>query len=413
MKKLLILSMLITSVGYSQITIADYKSFDCTEILKSGDIENALVAGATKKITLKCSPVGAGEKVEVASGKKKDKYYFEKENNIVWVKFTAGKNGNMNLTLRPLSEQDDYDFLLFKVEGKNTISQIKSKKLKPIRSNISRNNIENKGQTGLSVGVKETHIVSGVNNEFSKLILVEEGEEYYLALNNVYDEGKGAIIYFNYFLIKKIKGIVKNDKDEIVTNANVSWEDGRTGKVLVETTSDAKTGEFEMDVPYEASNPKQKYILSAYTEKHFFKEEVFTPASIKNLNDKPINLVLNQLKKGKKNKVHNINFIGAQATFLAGAYPSLKRLHTLMKKNKSLKIVIEGHTNGCDGGVESTQLLSENRAKAVESYLTENGIDEDRISTKGFNCKYMLYPNPINEIQSSLNRRVEILITDL
>jgi OmpA-OmpF porin, OOP family len=123
--------------------------------------------------------------------------------------------------------------------------------------------------------------------------------------------------------------------------------------------------------------------------------------------------MLNQLKKGKKNRIHNINFVGNQARFLLGAYPSLKRLHKLMKKNKSLKIVIEGHTNGCSHGFEDAQILSENRAKAVETYLTKNGISADRLCTKGYNCKYMLYPNATNLLQESLNRRVEILVTDL
>jgi outer membrane protein OmpA-like peptidoglycan-associated protein len=168
-----------------------------------------------------------------------------------------------------------------------------------------------------------------------------------------------------------------------------------------------------MTVPYETANPKQKYVLSSYSEKHFFTEKVFTGTAVKNLKDKPINMLLNGLKKGKKNRIHNINFVGGQPTLLPGAYPSLKRLHKLMKKNKGLKIVIEGHTNGCDGGFEITQILSENRAKVVENYLTDNGILQNRIQTKGYNCKDMLYPNVTNALQQRFNRRVEILVTDL
>ncbi len=414
MRILSLILLMFFSLGIkAQLTITEFKSFTCPEILAAGDIANSLEVGATKKVTLKCSPVGAGDAVEVASGRSKDKNYFQKEHNIVWVKFRAGKSGNLNFTLRPLSGDDDYDFLLFKAEGENTEELIKSKKLAPIRTNISRSNVQNLGLTGLSITAKETHNISGKNSAYSKYIVVKKGETYYLAIDNVYDGGKGVMIYFNYFLTKTIRGIIKNEKNEIVKNVVVSWEDGRTGETLVETKADAETGEFEMKVPIDEAKPKQKYVLSAYSEKHFFSEQSFTSTDVKDFNDEPINLVLNVLKKGNKNRLENINFHGDKAIFLKGAYPSLKRLFKLMKKNKTLTIVIEGHTNGCSGGVAKTQLLSVNRAKALKNYLIENGINAQRMQVKGFNCKFMLYPNPANEEESSLNRRVEILVTDL
>jgi outer membrane protein OmpA-like peptidoglycan-associated protein len=413
MKFLLSFLLTITSFfAFAQKPIANFKSYKCPQILRAGDIRNALNAGAVKKITIQCSPVGPGESIEVASGKKKDKFYFEKENNVVWVKFTAVSNGALGFRIRPLSETDDYDFLLFKDEGDGTINKIISKKLKPIRSNLARNKKETKGVTGLKHSATATHNVSGVQNEFSKPIPTKEGRKYYLVLNNVYPEGKGAIIYFDYSLTKKIKGTIKNDAETgKLLEAEVTWDDDKTGETLAKTTTDPLTGEFEIIVPYDPSDLSKKYVLSAYSEKHFFKEKTITTKELKSGPLKPINLILSELKKGKKNQLHNINFVGNQAVLLPGAYSSLKRLHKLMKKNKSLIIIIEGHTNGCTGGLDFVQRLSENRALAVQKYLIENGISENRMGTKGYNCKHMLYPNPINEKQSSLNRRVEILVT--
>jgi OOP family OmpA-OmpF porin len=108
--------------------------------------------------------------------------------------------------------------------------------------------------------------------------------------------------------------------------------------------------------------------------------------------------------------LHNINFVGGQATLLPGALPSLKRLYKLMKKNKSLKIIIEGHTNGCGRGIEIVQRLSENRALKVKTYLIERGVEETRMNTKGYNCQRMLFPNATSLEQQSLNRRVEVLV---
>ena len=82
-----------------------------------------------------------------------------------------------------------------------------------------------------------------------------------------------------------------------------------------------------------------------------------------------------------------------------------------MKKNPKLNIEIEGHTNGCSSGETFSQILSDNRAKRIKLYLTDKKIDASRISTIGYNCSRMLYPNMETEHKQMLNRRVEILVT--
>lgn len=82
-----------------------------------------------------------------------------------------------------------------------------------------------------------------------------------------------------------------------------------------------------------------------------------------------------------------------------------------MLKNRDVRIEIQGYVNGPDESNSDYFLnLSAQRAIAVKNYLILNGIDEKRISTKGFGNKNMLYPHPANEQQSEANRRVEIKI---
>jgi len=413
-KIFIILLLFLTLQIHGQQQSKGVKTYSCEQVHKATDIEYALNAGMVKKISLKCSPVGAGESIEVASGRKKDKNYFEKEHNVVWIKFTIGKTGNLTFKIRPISETDDYDFLLFAATGENILQKISSKKLKPIRTNISRNNSEEKGITGLSNSAIKTHTISGVQNNYSKYLPVIKGEEYYLVIDNVYNKGKGAVIYFDYFLNKKISGYIKNKnkENEYALNAEVNWEDAQTGETLIKTNTDSLTGYYEMEVPVDITSPTKKYILSAYTKKHFFAEETFTSKEIIDHNSPSINMLLPKLKKGLRNKLNNINFHGNSPKLLDGAYTSLKRLNKLMKKNKRLTILIEGHTNGCSRGTVLDQKLSENRALTVKNYLVEHGIKEERMKTIGCNCQHMLYPNPKNEKESSLNRRVEILVTE-
>ncbi|MBL4667879.1 MAG: OmpA family protein [Flavobacteriales bacterium] len=407
----LIIFSLILSNSFGQNTTKSSKTFSCEQILTGTDIENILTAGPVDRIVLKCSPRGSGRFQEVSSGKKKDKNYFKKEHNIVWIKFTAKVTGNLTFIIKPMSQDDDYDFLLFE-DHKDFIKGIQTKKITPIRANISRNIEEKKGITGLDFSSKKTHNISGANSNFSKVLSVTKSENYFLAIDNVYNEGKGAIIYFDYYLTKKISGIIVNEEKSQFLNAEISWNDAETGETLITTITDSLTGLFEMEVPYKENNPKQKYVLSAYSKEHFFREKKFTTEEIRSHEFPLINILLPKLKKGQRNQLHNINFHGDVAKFLTGAYPSLKNLNKLMKRNKSLKILIEGHTNGCSNGIDFSQRLSEKRAGAVKKYLIENGISIERIETVGWNCKHMLFPNAKNGSEMSLNRRVEILVLD-
>ena len=125
----------------------------------------------------------------------------------------------------------------------------------------------------------------------------------------------------------------------------------------------------------------------------------------------PINVILPALKKGKNMVLNNINFFGGSPRALPTSISTFNRILKLMKRNKSLAIRIDGHTNGCPDGIESSQVLSLARASTVKSFLIKKGIDSERITIKGFNCTQMLYPITGTAEEQSLNRRVEILVT--
>jgi len=82
-----------------------------------------------------------------------------------------------------------------------------------------------------------------------------------------------------------------------------------------------------------------------------------------------------------------------------------------MAKNSKLSIQIEGHTNGCDPGV---QVLSEKRSAKIKDFLIKKGISGSRIKTIGKGCKEMLFPldDKTTLEQQEANRRVEILVLE-
>lgn len=410
---LLLVLLLIYSNLFTQNKPSTYHKLECLTILKSSDIDSAFNIGSYTKIFLNCSPKSAGSKVEVASGKKTDLNYFEKEHNVLWMKFKALRSSDLIFTINPKNPQNDYDFLLFKSDGKDAVQRIKTKKLKPIRSNLSRNNETKDGITGLSFNANKTHINAGPNDEYSSVVKVEKDEDYFLVIDNVYEEGQGALILFDYYETKKITGYVVNEAKDKKIAADVTWEDTETGTPLQSTKSDPKTGYFEMTVPFVINNPEKLYTLVVDAEQYLFEETMFSVAELKNLKPTPLNMALPELKKGKRLKINNIHFKGGSPDFIPAAKSSLKRLNKLMQKNETLKILIEGHVNGCEDNAEiDVQLLSERRSLRVKKYLYENGIDVERIKTIGLGCTKMLYPTPKNDTEMQLNRRVEILVLE-
>ena len=77
-------------------------------------------------------------------------------------------------------------------------------------------------------------------------------------------------------------------------------------------------------------------------------------------------------------------------------------------KDRSCQIQIEGHTDNV-GSAADNQKLSENRAKAVVSYLNSKGISPGRLLAKGYGATKPVADNTTEEGRAQ-NRRTELKI---
>ena len=78
----------------------------------------------------------------------------------------------------------------------------------------------------------------------------------------------------------------------------------------------------------------------------------------------------------------------------------------------SFHIEVEGHTDAI-GSQDYNQRFSEDRAESVSTYLLRAGIGQDRIlAVRGFGKMKPVTTNDTPEGRQ-MNRRVEIVITDL
>jgi len=88
------------------------------------------------------------------------------------------------------------------------------------------------------------------------------------------------------------------------------------------------------------------------------------------------------------------------------AYPMLSEAVTILEKNPSMDVTLQGHTDNI-GSAEYNMGLSLRRADAIKAYLVGKGISENRLVTEGFGSIKPISPNS-SEIGRSLNRRVEL-----
>jgi len=140
-----------------------------------------------------------------------------------------------------------------------------------------------------------------------------------------------------------------------------------------------------------------------------------------------IAIPLVRVKTGDYIEFNHVKFITNSTILQPESQNELRGLATLMKDNKSYKVVVHGHCNGNeDRDVialgSSTELFASTsgntrehmdakqftvmRAETVKNFLVQEGVEESRIQTKGEGGKQYIYPP--NSSLSARNDRVEV-----
>jgi outer membrane protein OmpA-like peptidoglycan-associated protein len=178
--------------------------------------------------------------------------------------------------------------------------------------------------------------------------------------------------------------------DELVTSTTT--DDNIKQPIATSTiTSNQKT----VDKPKEPNSSNQK------TRDRIKSPELNSVVKISNLAD--------SYEIGRKAIIHNIYF-GFGTAGLSGEYATvLEELYQVLNGNPEIRVEIAGHTDNT-GPQEVNQWLSENRAKAVRSWLINRGIDAKRLVAKGYGESLPLASNDDEIAGRELNRRIEVLI---
>lgn len=190
--------------------------------------------------------------------------------------------------------------------------------------------------------------------------------------------------------------------------------DLKNGKEVIVSEADKLTGEFMVSLPL-----NNEYALNvSYPGYTFFSQNfnMTNPNGLEAIHmDVPMVPITNDLIG---TTLKNVFFDLNKATLRTESYVELNKLVDFLAQNPKVKIEIGGHTD-TRGDAKENQLLSENRAKAVVTYLISKGVDATRLQSKGYGeSKPIISDDKIGQLSSEAeketahqeNRRTEYKI---
>ncbi len=200
-----------------------------------------------------------------------------------------------------------------------------------------------------------------------------------------------------------IYGRVLNAKTKEPLGAKIKYESLANGKELGIARSNAKSGEYRIVLPN-----GDIYGFLAQLEGFVSVSENIDVGKIKEYQEIEVDLLLSPIEKEAVIRLNNLFFDFNKFNLSPEAKPELDRIVALMNKYPQMNIEIGGHTDNI--GTDATNItLSNNRAKSVVDYLTQNGIDATRLQAKGYGKANPAADNS-TEKGRALNRRIEMKI---
>jgi len=104
----------------------------------------------------------------------------------------------------------------------------------------------------------------------------------------------------------------------------------------------------------------------------------------------------------------DVLFDSGSAILDADGRSTLEQVADVINDYRKTAVVVQGHTDAI-GGEESNQSLSERRARAVEDYLANRGVDSERMTAIGFGERAPVASNS-SAYGRQKNRRVDVLL---
>lgn len=204
-----------------------------------------------------------------------------------------------------------------------------------------------------------------------------------------------------------VMGKALNERNMKPVAARIIYEILPAGTEAGIARSNPGNGDYKIILPY-----GKKYGYFAIAEGYYSVTQfldVTDLAEYKEIDEK--NLFLAPIEKDQVVRLNNLFFDDGSSTLKTESFPELNRFVQFLKINKKIEIEISGHTDNLGDHAKNMD-VSTKRAKAVADYLTSNGINEKRLTVKGYGDTVPIGFNNTEEGRL-MNKRIEFKVLSL
>ncbi|HCW09146.1 MAG TPA: OmpA family protein [Cytophagales bacterium] len=200
-----------------------------------------------------------------------------------------------------------------------------------------------------------------------------------------------------------LSGRALNAKTKEPIAAEIILDNLQTGIEVAEANSDPSNGNYKIILL-----PGANYGIHAAAKGYLSVNENIELASIHEYTEMNKDLLLMPIEVGLTLALNNVFFEQGRPILRKESFPELDRLVQIMKANPHMQIELGGHTDNV-GSSSALMKLSQDRVDAVKKYLIDQGINQKRISGKGYGATMPREKNDTEE-HKKMNRRVEFKI---
>lgn len=249
--------------------------------------------------------------------------------------------------------------------------------------------------------------INTIENEGS-LIVAADGKTAYYASDR--SDSKGGLDIYTFELRNDIrpartlwvKGKVFDKKTSKGLPSAIELTDLASQEVLSKVQTD-ETGNYLVTLPI-----GKDYAFNVNRKGYLFFSDNFSLSQKAPDSTYHIDIPLQPLEANASVVLKNIFFDSKEFSLKPESTSELDKLFILLRDNPTLRIQIGGHTDNV-GKPEDNLVLSNNRAQAVVKYLVSKGIDQQRLSFKGFGADVPVADNGTEEGRAQ-NRRTEMKV---
>jgi OOP family OmpA-OmpF porin len=207
-----------------------------------------------------------------------------------------------------------------------------------------------------------------------------------------------------------VRGKLRDATTGNPVGATVIVEQLPDGRQTATIRSNPETGEYEIKL-----RAGELYGLRAEAKDHISESQNLDLRSItadqiidnRDFSLQPIQIA--RIGADARIRLNNVFFDFNKADLKPESMAELNRIVTLLNERAGMQVEIAGHTDNI-GSAAYNMNLSQRRANAVKTYLTQNGIDAGRIVAIGYGKTRPVVSNDDEVEGREINRRVEFRI---